>query len=84
LKNSLQAAKAHEIRKMKSRLILEALVLPCSPNKKEAMLMKKHAKKELTPSSLSGNPSCHAIRPPPKKALYFLALDRRAPRREVE
>jgi hypothetical protein len=39
----------------------------------------KHAIEELTPSSPSGQPSCHAIYPPPKKELSFRALNRRTP-----
>jgi hypothetical protein len=62
---------------MKSRLIIKALVLSCGPTEEEAMLMKKHATEELALWSPSGQPGRRAIRPPLKKAHYFLALDRR-------
>jgi hypothetical protein len=81
LQNNLHAMKTpctSKRRKMKSRLILKALVLPCSSTEEEAMSM-KHAIEELTPSSPSGQPSYHAICPPPKKELSFRAMERRTP-----
>jgi hypothetical protein len=86
LKNSLQATNTTSTKKRNAApLDLEAIVLPCSPNKEETVLMKKHAqrnsRRRRPPAIQVAMPSVHLRR---KHSAFSPRIGGRRTRQEVE